>query len=213
MSDSAQIASWLYWSLLPLHRVSLHLYFAEIAISGQEYLPEKGPVVLASKHFSRWDPLILALLSTEPLRYMTRADQMTGTQGWIVKQLGGFSINPDHPTVSSLRCAIDLIHNHKKLVIFPEGGIVQDQPLRPLKLGLARLVMQAEATSEQPLSVPVIPISLHYSPTASFRSRVSVRINSPLYIEQYRRANHKQTAQAFTEAVQDAILHSLKTDK
>lgn len=210
MSNSAQVDPWLYWSLFPFHRALIHLYFGEITIKGQEHLPEKGPVILASKHFSRWDPLLLALLSTEPLRFMTRADQMTGIQGWIVKRLGGFSVNPDRPTISSLRSAIDLIHSGKKLVIFPEGKIVRDQPLQPLQLGLARLVMQAEATSERPLSVPVIPIALHYSPTASPKAKVFVHINQPLYAEQYRQVNDKQTARTFTEAIQSRILHSLE---
>ncbi len=185
----------------------MHLYFGKITIIGCENLPKTGPAVFAAKHFSRWDSLILALLSTEPLRYMSRSDQMTGIQGWLLEHLGGFSVDPVRPTVSSMRTAIEVLHNRKKLVIFPEGGIVRDQPLRPLKTGLARLVLQAEATSPQPISI--IPISLHYSPNVSLRSEVFVYISPPLHTEQYRQPTDKLTARSLTEALQKALLSGL----
>ena len=213
MSESAKVVPWLYWSIVPIHRAFMHLYFGRITIIGRENLPKTGPAVFASKHFSRWDSLVLALLSTESLRYMSRSDQMTGIQGWIVGRLGGFSVDPVHPTVSSMRTAIAVLHSGKKLVVFPEGGIVRDQPLRPLKTGLARLVLQAEAIATQPLSVPVVPISLYYSPTAAPRARVFVLISPPIQTEQYRQSNNKQTAQAFTEALQKSILSGLERVK
>ncbi|MCY7277279.1 MAG: 1-acyl-sn-glycerol-3-phosphate acyltransferase, partial [Phormidesmis sp. CAN_BIN44] len=94
MSESAKVAPCLYWSIVPIHRVFMHLYFGKITIVGRENLPKTGPAVFASKHFSRWDSLILALLSTEPLRYMSRSDQMTGIQGWLLEHLGCFSVDP-----------------------------------------------------------------------------------------------------------------------
>ncbi len=207
MSESAKVTFWLYWLIVPIHRAFMHLYFEKITIIGRENLPQTGPAILASKHFSRWDSLILALLSTEPLRYMSRSDQMTGIQGWFIGHLGGFSVDPVRPTVSSMRTAIEVLHNSKKLVIFPEGGIVRDQPLRPLKTGLARLVLQAEANSSE--SISVIPISLQYSPTASLRSKVFVYINPPLTTSQYRQSNDKLTAQSFTAALQESLLNGL----
>lgn len=210
MSDFATVKPWLYWSLFPIHRAFLKLYFSSITIHGQEHLPEQGPFVLASKHFSRWDPLVLSLLSTEPLRFMTNANQFEGIQGWMIKRLGAFPVNLSRPSVSSLRCAVDLIHAGRKLVIFPEGGIVRDQPLRWFKSGLARLVLQAEATAKENLEVPIVPIALHYTPDASARAKISISISSPLYTYQYKKETDKQTAQVITDALYGAILENLK---
>jgi 1-acyl-sn-glycerol-3-phosphate acyltransferase len=208
--ESAKVAPWLYWSLFPIHRAFLNLYFSQITIQGRENLPKKGPMILASNHFSRWDPLVLALLSREPLRFMTRSDQMTGIQGWLVRKLGGFSVDSTRSNVSSIRCAIDLLHTGKKIVVFPEGGIVRDEPLRALKPGLARLILQAEATLEQEICVPVVPIALHYSPTSSLRAKVFVYIAPPLFIEQHRQQTDKQTAQALTKTLQKEISRGLE---
>jgi 1-acyl-sn-glycerol-3-phosphate acyltransferase len=207
VSTTATVKPWLYWSLYPIHRTFLKLYFRSIDIHGQENLPKQGPFILASKHFSRWDPLVLSLLSKEPLRFMTNANQFSGIQGWMIERLGAFPVNLSRPSVSSLRCAVELLQVKHKLVIFPEGGIVRDQPLREFKTGLARLVLQAEASGD--LIVPILPIALSYSPTASAGAKVLIRINTPLYSSNFRQENDKQTAQIMTQTLYTKILESL----
>ena len=211
MSSAATVKPWLYWSLYPIHRTFLKLYFSSIVIHGREHLPEQGPFILASKHFSRWDPLVLSLLSKEPLRFMTNANQFEGIQGWMIERLGAFPVNLSRPSVSSLRCAIDLLHTGHKLVIFPEGGIVRDRPLREFRTGLARLVLQAEASGD--VTVPILPIALSYSPTASARANISIQINAPLFTRAYQQENDKQTAELITQILYTKIFESLTERK
>ncbi|MFB2937359.1 lysophospholipid acyltransferase family protein [Aerosakkonemataceae cyanobacterium BLCC-F154] len=210
ISSSPQISPWLYWSLFPIHRIFLSLYFGKIIIEGESYLPEFGPVVIAPKHYSRWDPLLISLLSREPLFFMTNANQFAGIQGWLIERLGAFPVDLNHPTVSSMRNAIELLQGGKKLVLFPEGGIVRDRILRSLKPGLARLVLQAEAKLPQPASIPIIPITLKYQPTANFLADVFINIQPPIYSQDYRQENDKQTAIVLTEALETALIEGLK---
>lgn len=205
-----QVAPWLYWSLLPIHRALLTLYFGRIEIRGREHLPKQGAVVFAPKHFSRWDPLILTLLTTQPLRFMTNANQFDGVQGWFIRRLGAFPVELAHPQLSSLRHTVELLLAGNKLLIFPEGGIVRDQTLRPLKSGLARLVLQAEATAPGPLAIPIVPIALRYDPGAYAGASVFIHISPPLYTQEYQQSNDKQTAQALTQALESALIAGLK---
>lgn len=207
MSSPATVEPWLYWSLYPIHRAFLRLYFGLIEVHGREHLPEQGPLILASKHFSRWDPLVLSLLSREPLRFMTNANQFEGIQGWLIERLGAFPVNLSRPSISSIRCAVDLLHSGHKLVIFPEGGIVRDRPLREFKTGLARLVLQAEASGR--VQVPIVPISLSYFPTASPRAKITIQISAPLYTSAHRQENDKKTAEALTQSLYSRILEGL----
>ena len=211
LSPAASVTPWLYWSIFPIHRAFLKLYFGDIVIRGLENLPESGAVVLAPKHFSRWDPVVLASLSNEPLRFMTNANQFEGLQGWLIQHLGAFPIDLNHPKVSSFRCAIELLQAGKKLVIFPEGGIVRDQPLRPLKTGLARLVLQAEASTPEELAIPIVPIALRYDPGAYQGAKIVIHLSPPLYAQDYHQENDKQTALALTQALQVALLKGLET--
>jgi 1-acyl-sn-glycerol-3-phosphate acyltransferase len=142
---------------------------------------------------------------------MTKADQFEGFQGWLIQRLGAFPVDLNHPKVSSLRCAVELLQAGKKLVMFPEGGIVRDQPLRSLKTGLARLVLQAEAAAPETLAIPIVPIALRYDPSADRGARVFIHISSPVYSRDNRRENDKQTAVALTQAIQVALVQGLDT--
>lgn len=210
MNQKLNLSSWLYWSLFPIHRIFLSLYFGKIVIQGEEHLPEFGPVVIAPKHYSRWDPLLISLLSREPLFFMTNANQFEGVQGWFIERLGAFPVDLNYPTVSSMRKAIELLQEEKKLVLFPEGGIVRDRLLRSLKPGLARLILQAEAKLPQPASIPIVPITLKYQPTANFLADVFINIQPPIYSRDHRQENDKQTAIVLTEALETALIEGLK---
>lgn len=171
-------------------RFVLPLYFGKISVSGQEYLPAGGPVILAPTHRARWDSLVLPAVAGRPvtgrdLRFMVTADEVKGLQGWFIRRLGGFSVNVRRPTISSLRHGIDLLLDQAMLVIYPEGGIFRDQKVHRLKPGLARLAVQAEAIRPS-LGVHIVPVSLHYdSAFPTWRSRVHVAIGRPLAVADY----------------------------
>jgi 1-acyl-sn-glycerol-3-phosphate acyltransferase len=205
----SRVEPWLYFSLLPIHRLVINLYFGPIAIQGEEHLPVQGPVVLAAKHFSRWDPMVLALVKRRPLRFMTNANQFEGLQGWFIERLGAFPVELSRPQLSSLRHTVELLQQGEPLVIFPEGGIVRDRPLRSLKPGLARLVIQAENSYPEPLIVPIVPVAICYQPAAQFRARVNIQIGSPLYTKDYRQQHDKETAQVLTQALEAALLEQM----
>jgi len=199
----ASVQLWLYSLLLPWHRLLLSIYFRQVVIHGFDDLPVNGPVVLAPKHYSRWDPVVVSVLSVEPLRFMTNANQFDGIQGWLIQRLGAFPVDLARPKVSSFRYAVDLLRSRKKLVLFPEGGIVRDQPVRSLKLGLAHLVQQAEASTG--FQIPVVPIAVQYEPGPRFRAKVSIQILPPLYFQHYWQGDKKTTIEVFTQAVERSL--------
>jgi len=199
---TSRIVPWLYWGLWPLHRLLLRLYFANITIIGRERLPKDGAFVLAPKHYSRWDPVILPLVWPRPLRFMTNAIEFGGVQGWFIRRLGAFAINLNRPQASSLRHTLDILKAGQPLVLFPEGGIERERPLRPLKPGLARLVLQADRP------VPIFPVGIAYKPQPQFRARVTLYIAPPLWVEPSSpcRTTLKRRAQELTQELEAALL-------
>jgi 1-acyl-sn-glycerol-3-phosphate acyltransferase len=138
---------------------------------------------------------------------LTNANQFDGVQGWFISRLGSIPVDIDQPQLSSLRMVVTLLQQGEKLVIFPEGGIVKNQPLRSLKPGLARLVLQAEKGRSQP--IPIVPVAIHYQPADRIRARVDLNICPPLVSHDYRQATDKQTAFALTEALERSLLTGL----
>lgn len=215
VSTQSYVSPWVYPAVRVANRLLLEqIFFRSIRISGESNLPLQGAAVLAVKHYSRWDPLLLGLLQRPGLRFMTNANQFEGIQGWFLRRVGAFAIDLARPQKSSIRHFIDLLHQDEAVVIFPEGGIVRDQLLRSLKPGLSRLILQAEATASVPLSIPIVPIALRYSPDAQRGATVWVDIAPPFFSKDFAAESVKTQAAQITAHLDRTLrdhLQSLQT--
>ncbi len=191
-------------------QIILPFYF-KLEINGRENLPEEGATILAPTHRSRWDPLILAraagwLVTGRQLRYMVLEEQTKGFQGWFVRRLGGFPVDRDRPSISTIRHSIELLQNKEMLVLFPEGHILPDNEIQPLKSGVARIALQA-ASEETDLNLKIVPISIRYEHPAPppWRCGVRVNIGSPLAVENYRDESVKKASGKLTADLEMAL--------
>jgi 1-acyl-sn-glycerol-3-phosphate acyltransferase len=195
------ISGWLTKIIYPLGQyIVLPGFFREIEVIGQEYIPHTGPVILAPTHRSRWDPLLVPYavgpyVTGRSSRFMVSADEVQGFQGWFVRRLGGFAIDTNKPSIASIRHSVELLHTGEMLTIFPEGNIFRDGGLQPLKKGLSRIAMQAEATKPG-LDLKIVPIRFNYEqPIPKFRDKVSIEICKPLELQAYQQFSTKTGAE------------------
>jgi 1-acyl-sn-glycerol-3-phosphate acyltransferase len=144
---------------------------------------------------------------------MVSADEVRGVQGWFIRRLGGFPINPRRPAIASLRYGIESLQSGEMLVIFPEGGIFRDNRVHTLKPGLARIALQAEAM--QPgLDIKIVPVNLHYShPFVQWGGGVNIRIGAPLSVSDYTQGTTKQSAQYLTADLEVALKGLSETEE
>jgi 1-acyl-sn-glycerol-3-phosphate acyltransferase len=167
LEQRSEVSSWLTKIIYPLGQyLVLPSFFREIEVIGKEYLPHSGAVILAPTHRTRWDAILLPYavgpyVTGRSPRFMVSVDEMKGIQGWFASRLGGFAIDPNKPGIASIRHSVDLLHQGEMLTIFPEGNIFRDGTLHPLKKGLSRIAMQAEALKPG-LDLKIIPINLDY---------------------------------------------------
>jgi 1-acyl-sn-glycerol-3-phosphate acyltransferase len=206
---NSRISPWLTPIAYGLGAFVLPTYF-RMRLTGRENLPQAGAVILAPTHRARWDSLLIPyavgrFVTGRDLRFMVSANEMSGFQGWLIRRLGGFPVNPCHPAIASLRYGVEVLQNQEMLVIYPEGNIFRDKQLRSLKPGLARLALQAES-SKPDLGVKVVPIHLEYSqPFPRLGCRVNIAIGEPLEVSAYRQGSTKQNAQRLTEDLENAL--------
>jgi 1-acyl-sn-glycerol-3-phosphate acyltransferase len=190
------------WVVLP--------FYFNIKVTGQDNVPREGPVILAPTHRSRWDALLVPyaagrFVTGRDIHFMVTVDEVQGAQGWLIRRLGGFPVNPRQPAIASLRRGLEVLQNREMLVIFPEGGIFRDQQVHPLKPGLARLALQA-ASSEAGAGIKVVPIGLSYSESMpKLGSEVTIQIGTPLDVSQYQQGTVKQNAQQLTADLEEAL--------
>ena len=190
----------------------LPAYFRSIQVLGQEHLPRTGAVILAPTHRSRWDALLVPYVAGRfatgrDIHFMVTVDEVKGIQGWLIRRLGGFPVNPRQPAIASLRHGLEVLQAREMMVIFPEGGIFRDGQIHPLKPGLARLALQAES-SQPDLNVQILPIHLSYSQEIpTWGCEVVVRIGQPLRVADYSDPQQpvKQAAKQLTQDLAHAL--------
>lgn len=202
---TSQVSPWLSPLAYCLgHHLVLPLFFRQIKISGQENIPTIGPVILAPTHRARWDSLVLPYATgrSSPtgrdLRFMVTITECQGLQGWFVRKMGGYPVDPRHPAIATLRHTVELMLQGEMLVIYPEGGIYRDREVHPLKPGVARLALSAESIHPG-LGVKIIPVGINYShPYPSWGTEVSVLIGKPLKVKDYMHGCLKRDAKWLT---------------
>jgi len=157
-------------------------------------LPINSSIILAPTHRSRWDGLVITMamgrrVTNKDCRFMVTKSEMQGIQGWFLKRLGCFSINQLSPSLSTLRCAIELIEKGEQLVVFPEGKINKFGRRLVLKEGLFRL---ARLATKKTNSITIIPIGIAYSKVSpNFRSGFCLSMGEPIAMNDYLNLNIK----------------------
>lgn len=209
-SSTSRLSPWLtpLAYLLGCHLI-LPLFFGRITIAGQDNIPKTGPVIFAPTHRSRWDALLVPYatgrcVTGRDLRFMVTKSECKGLQGWFIERLGGFPVDLKHPSITTLRHAVDLLVNSEMLVIFPEGGIRKGE-LHPLKPGISRLALTTEV-SHPSLGVQIVPISIGYSQTnPNWGTDVNINIGQSIKVADYLGNCLKQNAKHLTNDLTKAL--------
>jgi 1-acyl-sn-glycerol-3-phosphate acyltransferase len=210
-TTTSRVAPWLSPLAYLLGRyLLLPLFFRRIRITGQKNIPTTGSIILAPTHRARWDSLLLPYatgryVTGRDLRFMVTINECQGLQGWFVRRMGGFPVDPQHPSVATLRHAVELLQRQEMLVIYPEGDIFRDGELHPLKPGIARLALNAES-SRPGLGVKIIPISINYSqPYPNWGTGVSIHIGEPIKVADYINGCGKRDAKSLTSELANVL--------
>jgi 1-acyl-sn-glycerol-3-phosphate acyltransferase len=205
------ISPWLIRLAYPIARYFLlPWYFGKIIVTGQENIPQNGPVIVAPTHRSRWDAIVTPFavgrfVSGRDLHFMVSSSEMTGLQGWLIKNLGGFPVEVGRADISSFRNSVEILSQAKMLTIFPEGGIFQDTQIHRFKEGLARIALQVDSSYAN-IGVQILPVSIHYSDIYPHKGTdIYVDIASPLKVADYNGESSRDNAKRLTVDLQTTI--------
>jgi 1-acyl-sn-glycerol-3-phosphate acyltransferase len=185
-------------------------YFKSIDIRGAENVPQTGATIIAPTHRSRWDAIIVPyatgrLVSGRDLHFLVSSNEMKGIQGYCVSRMGGFPVDTDRPSIASFRRSVEILRQKAMLAIFPEGGIFQDRESHPLKEGVARIALQANAEEPQE-NIKIVPVSVQYSPVRPrWRSSVYIDIGKPLETKDYNLTSLRKSTKQLTQDLEMAL--------
>ncbi|MCJ7498399.1 MAG: 1-acyl-sn-glycerol-3-phosphate acyltransferase [candidate division Zixibacteria bacterium] len=143
---------------------------------GREYIPLKGGVLIASNHIDLYDPFLIGCTSPRELYYLAKIELFKKPLlGWLLKKLNSIPISRGSFDRKGLQRAAEILRSGKALLVFPEGTRSMDGNLKELKLGVAKLALEAK--------VPIVPAYLDYSRNwiKSFlqRRKIKIKFGSP----------------------------------
>jgi 1-acyl-sn-glycerol-3-phosphate acyltransferase len=123
-------------------------------VEGAFHLPPPGAgAILACKHDSYLDALLVTNLSARPVRFMGAVGWLRlPVIGWTLRLNGVFPIHRGRGDRGTVARAGKLARDGALVGIFPEGTLVRGRLIGPLRRGSARIALEA--------GVPVIPVAL-----------------------------------------------------
>jgi 1-acyl-sn-glycerol-3-phosphate acyltransferase len=138
-----------YAFILALARGILRV-IAPGTVRGAEHIPLSGSFILASNHFSFFEPPILAVSSPREIHFMAKKS-LFGIPifGSLIRSLNSIPINRGSADVAGLNQAVALLRGGEPLLIFPEGGRNKTGRLKGAKGGIGYLVLAT--------GLPIIP--------------------------------------------------------
>ncbi|MDT5078840.1 MAG: 1-acyl-sn-glycerol-3-phosphate acyltransferase [Mycobacterium sp.] len=156
-------------------------------VEGLEYVPDSGPVILASNHLAVADSFYKPLVVRRRITFLAKSEYFTGTgikgwfQRWFYTAAGQVPIDRTDAdsALAALNTAARILSEGKVLGMYPEGTRSPDGRLYKGKTGLARVALQT--------GVPVIPVAMigtdGVNPPGSKMwrfSRVTVKFGKPM---------------------------------
>jgi len=156
------------------HRPSIFWFMAGVAsavlggsmrfrIAHRERMPQAGPFVLVSNHYSEIDPVIVGMLlfrSGRNPRFLAKASLFKiPVVGWFLRRSGQVPVERTSAaanaakTASPLAAARELVEKQRLVVVYPEGTLTREPEMWPMrgKTGAARIALEQ--------GIPVIPVA------------------------------------------------------
>jgi len=208
-----------YFLLKLIARIATTVFFRKVHVLGKEYLPTRGPLIVAANHPNTFmDPILIALYLKQEVYFLANGSIFKNPAvAWILKRLHLIPIyrqkdvaegeKPDN-TATFARC-IEFLNRQGTLLIFPEGTSEHERRLRPLKTGTARIALAAEAANGFGLGVRILPVGLTYTDPKRFRSEVFLHFAEPIDVRQYA-DQYQQDAFATVDALTSTLRQRLE---
>jgi glycerol-3-phosphate dehydrogenase (NAD(P)+) len=137
-------------------RVSFQIFFLiyfRMQRIGREYIPKRGPVIIASNHRSFLDPFVIACMARRPMYYVAKQEIFVGRViSWLLTALGAFPVLRGASDSETIITAKAILERGDIVLIFPEGTRTRPGALGTPRRGVGRLALETGA--------PVVPVAV-----------------------------------------------------
>jgi len=163
-------------------------------ITGKEYIPHKGPVIVVANHTSLLDPFLLAAFWPKRITFLAAAYLFRiPVVGALLRVAAAIPVRTEGSELAGMRAALRVLQKGGAIGLFPEGRVVQADRIGPFQTGWAYLALKT--------GVPVLPVVIKGSsealPLGTYlprRSKIYIQIAAPWAMEIVRRPEQETLA-------------------
>ncbi len=142
----------LYWICRPLMWLFYKVFYP-VKVYGKENLIKKGKSIVACNHLGKADVLVVGALYPNKTIFLSKKEWYENKFfGGLLRKLGSIPIDRDKPSITTIKEALKVLKDNKRLGIFPEGRRnFETNDLQEIKQGTALFAVKGQA-----LITPVI---------------------------------------------------------
>src|SRR5262249_20472712 len=108
---------------------------------GREHVPRDRAFILASNHYSFFEPPVVATSCPREIHFLAKASLFRiPIFGALIRSVNSIPINRGSTDVTGLNAAVEVVRSGGNLLIFPEGGRNKTGKLKEAKGGIGYLV-------------------------------------------------------------------------
>lgn len=203
----------MYHFLRRIIKISLFFFFKRIVITGKEYIPSKGPLIIVANHPNTlMDPLIIASLVPQRIGFIAKSGIFSNR--FLSRIFSYLHIIPIYRkkdvlpgekidnTNTFIKCH-EYLTQGRTFLILPEGNSYYELRLRKIKTGTARIALSFEELKNFDGNLKILPVALDYSDSIQFRSTVSVIVNPAISVINYKETYLNDNLEAVLALTED----------
>lgn len=121
--------------------------FYRVKIIGKENLIKKGKSIVICNHLGKADVLPVGALFKDKTIFLSKKEWYDNKiLGWVMLHLGSIPIDRDKPSITTIKQALQVLKEDKRLGIFPEGRRnFETNELQEIKEGTAMFAVKGKA--------------------------------------------------------------------
>ena len=173
---------------------------------GLRNIPDEGPAILASNHFSFLDHFLLPAVVDRRITFIAKAELFENKLlGFLMTQWGQIAVDRGTGDNTAVDGALGVLAKGNLFGIYPEGTRTRDGKLHQGHTGVARIAVLSEA--------PVIPVGMTGTydilPRGAVRPNIGkagIKIGRPMYFDHYEgKENDRAAMRKATDEIMDEI--------
>ena len=123
----------------------------DVRVYGAEYLPARGPAILAANHIGYLDGPLIGAFSRRPVHALTKKEMFEGRTGQVLRAFGQIPLERYEVDVTAIKDCLRVLRDGGVVGIFPEGGRGAGE-LTVIRSGVAYLALVTGA--------PIVPAAV-----------------------------------------------------